>query len=67
MKLVIEIECDNSAFDPEFEAAGPAPEAASILRQLAESLDGTSPTKGDRVVLHDVNGNRVGTATWKGR
>jgi hypothetical protein len=58
MKLTIEIQMDNAAFDED-----PSAEACRILRLLVERLDGHpnfSPGHGQP--LHDINGNKVGWA-----
>ena len=55
MKLVIEIEMNNAAFEEEDGRT----EAARILRLLAEDLETGSRT---RMGLYDINGNTVGTA-----
>ncbi len=58
MKLVIEINLDNEAFED-----GEVGEVARILSDLGGRLDAMSPG-----VLHsllDVNGNRVGSAEIK--
>jgi len=61
-KLVIEIDCNNAAFD----GADFGPELENILRnyafRVAFESRGTFPTE---TVLRDHNGNRVGTATLK--
>ena len=54
--IKILIETDNAAF-----ADGPEYEIARILRRLAEDIEaGREPG-----VLMDVNGNLVGTVTYK--
>ena len=56
MKLKIVIEMDNAAFEPS------GTEAARILRELAERLDGDNLRYKDLRPLRDINGNRVGEA-----
>lgn len=52
MKATIEIEMDNAAFA---ESAGA--ELARIIRDLAKHIESGEQAR----VLHDSNGNRVGT------
>ena len=54
MKLVIEINVDNAAFEEESEAA-------RILGKLSAALEFGVPRKLDRN-LYDVNGNKIGFA-----
>lgn len=61
MTLTVTIHMDNAAFDP----AGP--EAARILRRLATNLEFSDLTAGYAELLMDINGNRVGLASVKGR
>lgn len=58
MKIKIEISCNNAAF----EDSGVGPEAANILRQLAEDIDfcGMLEESGDLRRLRDSNGNTCG-------
>lgn len=56
MKLKIEIVMDNAAFEPS------GTEAARILRELADRLDGDQLRAKDLRPLRDINGNRVGEA-----
>ena len=64
MKLVLglTIDCDNDAFDPHWQD-----EAARILHSAASLIDarvfGESGTTFPHKVLHDTNGNMVGTMT----
>lgn len=60
MKLIAEMALDNAAFAGE---QGPA-EAARILRQLADELEGKGELKPSPDIhqFRDVNGNRVGIA-----
>ena len=60
MKLKIEIEMDNAAFD----GANRNIEAARILRSLAQDMadDVALSCTGDHETLMDINGNRVGEA-----
>jgi hypothetical protein len=58
MKLKITITMENSAFDDD---CGGGAESARILRDLADRIDGGLSDK-TRVVLVDINGNRVGEA-----
>jgi len=60
MKLKIEIQMDNAAFEPEN-----GTEAARILRNVAKAIDGL--TLHPKMNVHgmnlmDINGNAVGTA-----
>ena len=61
MKLKIQITMDNAAF----EGDGGGSEAARILRDLADRIDGGLTSK-TLVRLNDVNGNNVGTAKVTG-
>lgn len=56
MKLVITIETDNDAF-----ADFPELEVSRILNRLMLKLRGYSLGHLDGTVLHDANGNDVGT------
>lgn len=56
MRFTIDIECNNSAFDPD-----PWPELARILRDMAGQLEERHP---DYMTLRDVNGNAVGNAAF---
>lgn len=56
MKFVLEIECDNAAFDED-----PGPE---VIRILAETV-GKLADGGRSVVLVDSNGNSVGRAEFR--
>jgi hypothetical protein len=55
MKFTLEIDCDNSAFEPIPEA-----EVASLLRKLADQIEHEPPPW----PIFDINGNRVGTARF---
>lgn len=55
MKLRIEIELNNAAFEPVTD------EVTRILKEYAATVEGGSPLTLNRS-LQDVNGNRVGTA-----
>lgn len=57
MKLKITITMDNAAFE---ESAGT--EAARILAELADGLDGKQLPMGVSIRLADSNGNHVGEA-----
>ena len=57
MKLTIEIEMDNAAFED-----GNGTEAARILTRLAEKLADRGSVEYDDWTLFDVNGNVVGLA-----
>ena len=60
MKLTIQIQSDNEAFQPR-----PEPELARILENLAELLQnapGNEQAPAVEYTLWDLNGNRVGTA-----
>ncbi len=53
MKITIEIQCDNAAFDPES-----AVEVSRILGELSNRVGVNGIT---RRTLRDINGNSVGT------
>jgi hypothetical protein len=55
--LTVRIEVDNAAFDED-----PHLEVARILRELAIRYEREGRER--NVTLYDVNGNRVGLATW---
>ena len=55
-KVVIEIECENEAFD-----RSPEQEVASILRDLSDRLLSTGGTREGSPKLYDSDGNPVGT------
>jgi hypothetical protein len=60
MKFVLEINCDNAAFGPDYDARND--EVARILDDLATRLSfGHVPD-----TLRDINGNKVGTCEFKG-
>jgi hypothetical protein len=60
-KIKIEIETLGSAFDDEYFDGGFNYEVARILKNLAfEIKEGYRP-----VTIMDINGNRVGTITYK--
>ena len=59
MKLTIEIEMDNDAF----ESNGNGAEAARILKDLWDDIDCFDLSDGDGGILRDINGNKVGF--WK--
>ena len=56
MKCIIEINCDNAAFEPD-----PKEEVARILRTLANWLE----TGEENPIPRDANGNTVGHCTWE--
>lgn len=57
----ISITTGNQNFYPD-----PCPELARILRRLATDIEeGGTGRPGEGLNLRDVNGNKVGTATWK--
>lgn len=58
MKFNLEIQCDNASFGEDAEERGI--EVASILRDAADHLEGGA----QELPLFDINGNRVGTATY---
>jgi len=63
VRLTITIRMDNAAFTDNDD---PSHEAARILRDLAQRIDGHpyfSP--GHSQALHDANGNEVGSAIVK--
>jgi ribulose kinase len=41
-------------------------ELARLLREAADAVEETWPAAGDQVVLHDFNGNRVGSVDFEG-
>lgn len=61
MKAIITVDMDNEAFSQE---ANTGRELARIISELAERVDGYQlflmKDTGDRVILRDINGNRVG-------
>ena len=56
-KIIIMLETRNDAFDPE-----PGTEAARILRELADRLDGMTQAPEEPLNLRDSNGNKCGMA-----
>ena len=58
MKYVIEIDCDNDAFED-----GSAREIRRLLRYVADKLAWEYAPPGF-LTLYDLNGNAVGTATY---
>lgn len=59
MKVTIEIQCDNAAFDD-----GPAgSEVGRILHKLANKLHSADLEEGEFTRLMDYNGNHVGQMT----
>ena len=61
-KVVIEIECENEAFD-----TSPEQEIASILRDLSDRLLDSGDIREGSPKLYDSDGNPVGTirlVTW---
>lgn len=63
MKLIVEIEMDNAAFDPE--EGGRGFETGRILKNLGKDIEGGMlhlDDAGDETGLRDINGNRVGVA-----
>lgn len=56
MKITIEIECDNAAFEPH-----PQTEMSRILKDLAKLIQIKSLSGIDGLKLRDYNGNTVGT------
>lgn len=57
MKLVIEMDLDNAAFDE-----GGVDEVASVLANAAQRLPHPLTTTDSPIKLRDTNGNHVGTA-----
>lgn len=55
-RFTVEIELENAAFHP-----NPEPEVSRLLRIVAERLR-RGEDVGDGYPIHDINGNRVGTA-----
>ncbi len=64
MKFTVAIDCYNAAFDAMTEEDGFANgcEIARILRSIAQDVDDIDIGPGWGKTLHDINGNRVGTA-----
>jgi hypothetical protein len=63
LKLTIEFETDNAAFDPD-----PRPECASILRKAMKDAlisleDSPSGEDIDGAPIRDSNGNKIGSFT----
>ena len=60
MKLVIELEMDNAAFDCHAgKGFAEGTEVARILRELADEVDRVAMATGDRYSGTDYNGNGV--------
>ena len=60
-KLIIELDLDGAAFDPE-----PGPEIARIITLLADTLrdlEDPKSYKSSEIPLHDINGNTCGKVT----
>lgn len=66
MRFLLEIACDNDAFQPHpRKEIGAGVMLVTIARLLRALLDGSMPLgEGDTVKLRDVNGNTVGTARF---
>lgn len=62
MKFILEINCDNAAFEGTYQGDGPSVELARILAGIAES-EGRAIRLNDEGKLRDINGNTVGF--WK--
>lgn len=62
MKFILEIECDNAAFDGPYGDECPV-EVGSILDAVSAQLYSGAMPK-DPIVLFDTNGNRVGKAEF---
>lgn len=58
MRFVVNVDCDNAAFEPD-----PGPEVARLLRAAADWVEGGR----QRAPLRDVNGNTVGSFRYVGR
>lgn len=59
MKVSIEIDCGNAAFD--FDNGGPAHEVARILKKLVTRIEVEDFDLPDHEIgLYDINGNKVG-------
>ena len=56
-KIIIILNTSNAAFDTE-----PGAEAARILREFADSLEGLETPPDEIIKLKDINGNTTGTA-----
>ena len=54
-KIIIMLETRNDAFSPE-----PGTEAARILRELADKIDGMTTAPDEPLNLRDANGNKCG-------
>ena len=59
MRLTITIDTSNDVFQPE--TAG---EVSRILSHLAREIEGESMGTGWKWILRDLNGNKVGEATY---
>lgn len=57
VKFIVEINCDNDAFQPEA-----AEETANILEEVARRIKNQGQLHG---AVHDLNGNAVGTFAFK--
>jgi hypothetical protein len=61
MKFVVEIDCDNAAFEAEEgDDVGRATEVARILEVAADKVRNMY----ESVTLYDINGNNVGLAAF---
>lgn len=58
--LKIEITTTNEAF-----LVDPGVEMARILRTLADKIEGAGPGEAGVFFARDINGNRVGSATYQ--
>ena len=56
MKLTLEINMDNAAFGEDYDNPEWQPEAARILRKVADRIESGSDGGG----IVDINGNKVG-------
>lgn len=62
MQLKISFGMDNAAFEM------PGPEAARIVREIADKLEGftfSKPNAGVIYPIRDVNGNRIGSYSYE--
>lgn len=62
MKFVLEINCDNAAFEGRYQGDRPSVEVARILASLTK-YEGRTIRLQDNGNLRDINGNLVGS--WK--
>lgn len=65
----VEISCDNDAFEPRWAGEQPmmaaSDEVARILRDLSKQINICGGLPANPLPLYDINGNKVGVATFK--